>query len=609
MNTIGRYHLIEKLGRGGMANVYRAYDPHFERQVAIKIMKTSPDVDDGTFLQRFKNEAKMIASLEHAAIVPVYDFGEENGLYYLVMRLMANGTLAERLRRGPLSPNEAIGLLEKIGPALDKAHRKGIIHRDLKPANILFDEQDNPYISDFGLARPMVQTTGGLTVTGGILGTPAYMSPEQAMGDQVLDGCSDIYSIGVIFFHMLSGRRPYKAKTPMALAFKHIGEPVPSLTSFRPDLPAIYNTVIAKAMAKKPEERYKSVKEMIAALTSPTVALKQGAANIDEPSDYHRDTVLESKNAYTLIDHQGNQYELNQQPLTIGRVPSCDIHIRGDEKVSRTHATIAIVNDEALVCDKGSSNGTFINEQAVSHQGMLLRVGDTLRIGETRFQFKRPPTSQPLSPAVKPTYSLPHIPLDKATAQHVNLSSLPSQSRVANMTQVLMTNMSQKMENMSNPQVAALAIGTIGGFVLVTWLVGDFIRITFPNLWSNLPLYYSAALIIRAISGRQGSAFGVHLLLHILMSALTQGTEEIFKFFISAFIGGAIFEGSFNPLITSKIPDWARFPITVFIAYLINLLILGGTTTQMGLAIISASIIGGLTYIITEAYKGYKQAR
>lgn len=602
MNTIGRYHIIEKLGRGGMAQVYRAYDPNFEREVAIKIMNAPPDVDEGIFLQRFKNEAKMIASLEHAAIVPVYDFGEENGLYYLVMRLMPNGTLAERLRRGPLSPNEAIGLLEKIGPALDKAHRKGIIHRDLKPANILFDEQGNPYISDFGLAKPMVQTTGGLTVTGGILGTPAYMSPEQAMGDKVIDGRSDIYSIGVILFHMLTGRRPYKANTPIALALKHIKEPVPSLILSRPDLPAIYNRVIAKAMAKKPGHRYKSANQMIA-------VLKQRSPNINEPSDYHRDTVLESKKPYTLIDNDGNSYELNHHSLTIGRVPSCDIHIRGDEKVSRTHATIAIVNKNAFVCDKGSSNGTFINEQPVSDQGMELRVGDTLRIGETRFQFKGSSISQPLSPAPKRSHSLPNVPFDNTTAQHLNLSSLPSQSRVANMTQLLTMNISQKMENMSNAQVAALAVGMISGFVFVTWLAGDFIRITFPNLWSNLPLYYSAGLIVRAISARKGSAFAVHLVLHMLMSIFTQVIPLYLAFFVSALIGGAIFEGSFNRLITSKIPDWARFPITIFMAYLINLLILGGTTTQLSLAIISGSIVGALTYFITEAYKGYKQAR
>jgi serine/threonine-protein kinase len=263
---IGRYEIKSELGRGGMATVYKAYDPRFEREVAVKVLPREM-LHDPQFRVRFEREAKIIASLEHPAIVPVYDVGEEDGQPYFVMRYMNGGSLSERIQAGSLSITETAKIIGRLAPALDDAHAKDIIHRDLKPGNILFDRSGEPYISDFGIAK-IAQAPGSSTITGGgIIGTPAYMSPEQAQGDKV-DGRSDIYALGVIVFEMLTGRQPYEADTPMAVVVKHITEPVPHILDINPNLPADFEHVIERAMAKNRDDRYATAKEFSGALIS-----------------------------------------------------------------------------------------------------------------------------------------------------------------------------------------------------------------------------------------------------------------------------------------------------------------------------------------------------
>lgn len=262
---IGRYEIKSELGRGGMATVYKAYDPRFEREVAVKVLPHEM-LHDPQFRVRFEREAKTVALLEHPAIVPVYDVGEEDGQPYFVMRYMNGGDLAGRIKQSPLSVADTAHLMEKIAPALDEAHEKGIIHRDLKPANILFDRSGEPYISDFGIAK--LTQASGATVTGGaIIGTPAYMSPEQGQGETV-DGRSDIYALGVIAYEMLTGRQPYQADTPMAIVVKHITEPVPHILDVNPNLPLGLEKIIETAMAKNREERFATTREFAAALSA-----------------------------------------------------------------------------------------------------------------------------------------------------------------------------------------------------------------------------------------------------------------------------------------------------------------------------------------------------
>ncbi len=260
---ISRYIIKKELGRGGMATVYQAYDPNFERDVAIKILPQA-FLHDPQFRTRFEREAKMVAALEHPAIVPVYDFGEQDGQPFIVMRMMSGGDLGSRLKNGPLSLEEAVKITQRLGDALEAAHRKDIIHRDLKPGNILFDQYGNAFLSDFGIARI---AHGSHTLTGdNIIGTPAYMSPEQIQGEKDLDGRSDLYSLGIIFYQMLIGNTPYQATTPAKVMMMHILEPVPHLVDVRPELPPTLALWLEKVLAKDPDDRFATASEMVAAL-------------------------------------------------------------------------------------------------------------------------------------------------------------------------------------------------------------------------------------------------------------------------------------------------------------------------------------------------------
>ncbi len=253
---LGNYQIEERLGRGGMATVYRARQLNMRRDVAIKIMSAEL-VEDPQFVARFEREAQVIASLEHPRILPVHDFGHEGELFYLVMRLIEGETLYDRMLDGPLPPATAAKLVTQIAEALDYAHGRGVIHRDLKPNNILLDEYDNVYMMDFGLAK-LLAATSHLTETGMVLGTPAYMAPEQWRGDPV-DARTDVYALGVILYEMVCGQPPFEgADTPFTLMYKHLNDTPQAPRSILPSLPAGVDAVILRALAKDPAGRYDS---------------------------------------------------------------------------------------------------------------------------------------------------------------------------------------------------------------------------------------------------------------------------------------------------------------------------------------------------------------
>lgn len=242
-----------------MATVYLAVDPHFQRQVAVKMLPQQFSRDAG-FRARFEQEARTIARLEHPAIVPVYDFGHEQDQLFLVMRYMPGGSLLERVTQEPLSLFAAAKVVRRIASALDDVHRRGIIHRDIKPDNILFDLRDNAYLSDFGIVK-LAQSA--LTVADQtFMGTPAYMSPEQARGTIEIDSRSDVYSLGVILFEMLTGQLPFQADTPVGMALMHVADPIPQIRHIKGDLPPNTQVIIDRALAKARVDRYATAGEL-----------------------------------------------------------------------------------------------------------------------------------------------------------------------------------------------------------------------------------------------------------------------------------------------------------------------------------------------------------
>lgn len=258
--TLGQYTLETPLGKGGMASVYRAYQASVDRYVAIKVM--TPEIaNDPGFVERFQREARIIGRLEHPHILPVIDFGESDGTYYIVMRYMDGGSLDDRMRQRRLQPEEVAHYLDQIASALDYAHQKGVVHRDLKPNNVLLDRANNCYLTDFGIARIEGGDQRKLTATGSVMGTPAYMSPEQAMGRPV-DGRSDIYTLGVMLYEMATGKLPFTADTSAALIFHHVYEMPPSPRQFNPNLPEAVEPVFMRVLAKAPEMRYGTAEEL-----------------------------------------------------------------------------------------------------------------------------------------------------------------------------------------------------------------------------------------------------------------------------------------------------------------------------------------------------------
>ncbi|GCE48993.1 serine/threonine protein kinase [Thermosporothrix hazakensis] len=262
--TLDRYELRRVIGKGGMAEVYEGYDPRFERKVAIKIFIRN----DEEMLNRFIREARVMAALRHPHLIPIYDAGKTtlNGAlrHYIVMPLMQGGTLRTRLRKGPLSPMEVRQYLRSIASALDYMHQQGIIHRDIKASNVLLDEQGHCYLADFGIARRATDATQ-LTSTGFVLGTADYIAPELFDDGRKADALSDLYSLAVLLFEMVTGRLPFESENQLVLVTMHMSKEPPSPRTYVPDLPPQTEQVILKGLEKKPEHRYPSAQALVEA--------------------------------------------------------------------------------------------------------------------------------------------------------------------------------------------------------------------------------------------------------------------------------------------------------------------------------------------------------
>lgn len=441
---LGRYRLDTVLGEGGMASVFKGYDTRLERFIAIKILRRQAD-QDSDFTIRFEHEAKALAQLTHTHIVKIYDYGDQDGMHYLVMEYLPGGTLKDKLSK-PIPYLESSRLLIPMARALDYAHQRKIIHRDVKPSNILFTENQQPMLTDFGIAKVITegQTNSNLTGAKMGLGTPDYMAPEQGLGEKI-DYRVDIYSLGIVLFEMLTGQKPFTADNSMAVMIKHVSEPLPKPSLYVFDLPETVENIILKATAKKPQDRFQSMEAFAVAMeksvdvlikdgdaaqlkrvaTKPiTTALSDEASSEDRcphcngliiekaivcqncgeqlaekplPSTERRSSApsppfiqvesTQKQNAdWEIIisngSRAGKSYSLKSR-TSIGRGKDNTIQLV-DTNASRNHAIIEYVGDNYRITDLNSTNGVSLNGKRIT-KATLLQAGDKIVIGDTQF--------------------------------------------------------------------------------------------------------------------------------------------------------------------------------------------------------------------------------
>jgi serine/threonine protein kinase len=261
--TLGPYKILEKIGEGGMAVVYKGYQPALDRLVAIKVLRADL-AGDAEFVTRFRREALAVARLSHPNILTVYDAGEMDGVYFMAMAYATGGSLKDLIRKKPLDPDQAVSLAIQLADALDYAHSQKLVHRDVKPSNILLDHGMRPMLADFGIVKVLRETTQ-LTSSGATIGTPEYMAPEQALTKPV-DRRTDIYALGIVLYEMLAGRVPFSAETPVVTLFQQVNDPPPPLCRARAGVPRWLEAIVNRALVKTPQDRYQRAKEMADAL-------------------------------------------------------------------------------------------------------------------------------------------------------------------------------------------------------------------------------------------------------------------------------------------------------------------------------------------------------
>lgn len=375
-----QYELIEFLGKGGMGAVYRAHQKKLKRDVAVKILIVNNMMDE-TQHRRFVREAETAAALEHPHIVPVYDFGTERGMSYVVMRLLRGHSLAERMEKWDegLAPHPTLeqidDLLQPICKALDYAHAQGAIHRDIKPSNVMFDDYDNPFVVDFGLVKLVDASRSVLTHSGLILGTPAYMSPEQWQDDDLTPSI-DQYALAVIVYALVTGVLPFDAENPYDLMHLHCYQTPPPAFSLRSDIPVEISNILNKALAKKAVERFPSIRDFARAFRQAVYSSTDSIAV--RPQDTQQgETIIPTQEPVAIpraalrVDQSrdsqmtGRLMMVDTFPFQIGRL-NRDMNFDNDRNVSRNHAHIT-QNEygEFFIADQGSTLRTLVDDDEI----------------------------------------------------------------------------------------------------------------------------------------------------------------------------------------------------------------------------------------------------
>ncbi len=446
--SLGQYRVLSLIGQGGMARVFQAYQQSLARYVAIKAIAVKVDGkrDEG-FVQRFSNEARLVARMTHSNIVPVHDFGEDKGWAYIVMEYISGGTVRDRLaqaetQRTRMDLGTSLDLMAQAALALECAHSNGVIHRDVKPANMLLRTSDHLLLSDFGIAA-ILEANVAFARSGGNAGTPQYMAPEQGMPNAVIDARTDIYALGVVLFQCVTGRLPFFADSPTATVLKHMNEPPPPPGALVAGLPPRVERIILRAMEKHPNARYQRARDMAEELkeaaaevrrmgrpSGPTVrrdgepppiaprvplaprgtpgapgtCFRCGAANAPENrfctacgydlsgtrGQVDRFLAPNGRPLHCRLTVRtgpmvGNVYVLHQDVTTVGRTTENDVTIV-DWSVSRHHARLVFHQGQWFAEDLGSANGTYVNGELV-RAPVLLTPGCEMRLGDDVLTF------------------------------------------------------------------------------------------------------------------------------------------------------------------------------------------------------------------------------
>lgn len=385
-----RYKLIDERGRGSMATVYIGRDLESNRIYAVKVLSREAAADN-ELKERFEREFELLSRISGPHVVAPVDFGEDKGSLFIVMDYVDGHTLKHAvLTGGPFNPKRAVDVIEQSAAGVASAAARGVTHRDIKPQNLLLQVDGTVKLTDFGLAR--ANESKDITVTGFFVGTPFYVSPEQVEDSRKVDTRADLYSLGCVFFELLSGRVPYDGEHAWDVVMKHLNGPIPQITTLRPDLPVSFNAFFQRALAKRPEMRFQTCDEFVAAADALLGADHAGTRATPSGSGD-----IEGRGVAALVASGGQVFPLTAADMIIGRsdaargvYPAIDLlSLDPSQTVSRRHARYIRRDNGYFIEDLNAYNRTRLNgELLVPHQDVEIHDGDTLRLGNIDLRFE-----------------------------------------------------------------------------------------------------------------------------------------------------------------------------------------------------------------------------